>query len=191
MHRQRLAAAGDVRSPTVDRRPSARNCGCAPASSGNCTDRPRCGAHPSTAWLPRCAPGGPAAEKGSGRNSTAFTTLKMAVFAPIPSASVSTATMLNAGLRRSRRTPYRRSWPNCSTTAQLDISCIASFTAVRLPKARRAARASAAFFGLQFQMGAQLPFEVVFPGFSAPTHIDGRYSTIVDAVSSGGLGGSV
>jgi len=35
---------------------------------------------------------------GSGRSSSAFTTLKMAVFAPIPIASDKTATSANAGL---------------------------------------------------------------------------------------------
>ncbi len=34
---------------------------------------------------------------GSGRNKTAFTTLKIAVFAPIPIASVNTAIAANAG----------------------------------------------------------------------------------------------
>ena len=41
---------------------------------------------------------------GSGRNSTPLTTLKMAVFAPIPSARVRTAMALKAGrLRRNRK----------------------------------------------------------------------------------------
>ena len=35
---------------------------------------------------------------GRGRSSTALTTVKMAVLAPIPSASVSTATAVNPGL---------------------------------------------------------------------------------------------
>ena len=34
---------------------------------------------------------------GSGRNSTPYTTLKIATFAPIPSTSVSTATIVNPG----------------------------------------------------------------------------------------------
>ena len=38
-----------------------------------------------------------------GRNRTAFTTLKMAVLAPMPSASVTTAVMPNAGTFRSVR----------------------------------------------------------------------------------------
>ena len=40
---------------------------------------------------------------GSGRSSTAFTTLKMAVVAPIPSASVSTATSVKPGVLRKAR----------------------------------------------------------------------------------------
>ena len=40
---------------------------------------------------------------GSGRSSTAFRTLKIAVLAPIPSASVSSATAVKPGARSSRR----------------------------------------------------------------------------------------
>jgi hypothetical protein len=40
---------------------------------------------------------------GSGRSSTAFTTLKMAVFAPIPSASATTAMMVKPGAFASMR----------------------------------------------------------------------------------------
>ena len=39
--------------------------------------------------------------KGSGRRRTAFTTLKMAVLAPIPNASASTATAAKPGFLRS------------------------------------------------------------------------------------------
>ncbi len=38
---------------------------------------------------------------GNGRKSTAFTTLKIAVFAPIPSANVRMATHANVGFFRS------------------------------------------------------------------------------------------
>ena len=48
-------------------------------------------------------------EKGSERNKTAFTMLKLAVFAPTPKARESTATMVNAGLFQSSRSPYRTS----------------------------------------------------------------------------------
>jgi len=40
---------------------------------------------------------------GSGRSTTACTTLKMAVVAPIPMASVSAATVVNPGMRASWR----------------------------------------------------------------------------------------
>jgi hypothetical protein len=43
--------------------------------------------------------------KGSGCSRTPFTTEKIAVFAPIPSASVRIATSANVGLRASVRTP--------------------------------------------------------------------------------------
>ena len=41
---------------------------------------------------------------GSGRSRTAFTTLKIAVLAPMPSARVSTAIAVNPGERASCRT---------------------------------------------------------------------------------------
>lgn len=43
---------------------------------------------------------------GNGRSMTALMTLKMAVFAPMPSASVNSATAVNPGLRASMRMPY-------------------------------------------------------------------------------------
>jgi hypothetical protein len=46
---------------------------------------------------------------GSGRSSTASTTLKMAVFAPMPKASVKTTTAVNPGFFQSIRSPYRTS----------------------------------------------------------------------------------
>jgi hypothetical protein len=47
-----------------------------------------------------------------GRSKTALTTLKIAVFAPIPSPKVSTATRVNAGVLRKIRIPYRKSCSN-------------------------------------------------------------------------------
>src|SRR3954471_18120445 len=44
---------------------------------------------------------------GSGRSSSALTTLKIAVFAPMPRPSVRTATTVKPGLLRIRRRPYR------------------------------------------------------------------------------------
>jgi hypothetical protein len=45
----------------------------------------------------------PASLYGRGRSSTPFTTLKMAVFSPMPRARVSTATSVKPGVRRSVR----------------------------------------------------------------------------------------
>src|SRR5271154_3858268 len=47
--------------------------------------------------------------KGSGCKSTAFTTLKIVVVAPIPSARVRMATAAKPGLFASIRSPYRTS----------------------------------------------------------------------------------
>src|SRR5881392_1092057 len=52
----------------------------------------------------------PDAGYGSGRSSTAFTTLKMAVFAPMPSARVSTATAVKPGFFSSWRKANLRSF---------------------------------------------------------------------------------
>src|SRR6476619_2882348 len=49
---------------------------------------------------------------GNGRSSTALTTLKMAVLAPMPSASAIVATMLRLGDFHSIRSPYRISCQN-------------------------------------------------------------------------------
>ncbi len=46
---------------------------------------------------------------GSGRSTTPYTTLKIAVVAPAPSASVSTATVVKLGWRNSERIATRRS----------------------------------------------------------------------------------
>src|SRR5213083_2404323 len=51
---------------------------------------------------------------GSGRSTTAFTMLKMAVFAPMPRASVRAATAVKPGFFRSMRKAKRRSWKNVS-----------------------------------------------------------------------------
>jgi hypothetical protein len=44
---------------------------------------------------------------GSGRNSTAFTTLKIAAVAPRPMASVSTVMIVSPGVRLKPRSAYR------------------------------------------------------------------------------------
>jgi hypothetical protein len=51
---------------------------------------------------------------GTGFNNTASTTEKIAVFAPIPSARVRTATVVKPGDFRKLRRPYRRSWSRAS-----------------------------------------------------------------------------
>src|SRR5207302_3797525 len=55
---------------------------------------------------------------GSGRSSTAFTTLKIAVVAPMPRASVRIAAAANPGAPRNVRTAYRRSWLSASSIAE-------------------------------------------------------------------------
>ena len=52
----------------------------------------------------------PGALYGNGRRMEASTTLKIAVLAPMPSAKVRIATAVNAGLLRSMRKAWRRSW---------------------------------------------------------------------------------
>jgi hypothetical protein len=47
-----------------------------------------------------------------------------------------------------------------------------------------------AFLRLQLKMRAHLSVEVVFPVPPAPTHVDGRYSTIVDGRLLQWLGGA-
>jgi hypothetical protein len=56
--------------------------------------------------------------KGSGRTNTVWTTLKIAAFAPIPIASVSTATKAKPGLRRSVLQAKRKSCQSISTVSR-------------------------------------------------------------------------
>jgi len=51
----------------------------------------------------------PGSAYASGRSSTPFTTVKIAVVAPMPSARVATATAVHPGLARSARQAYLRS----------------------------------------------------------------------------------
>ena len=51
---------------------------------------------------------------GSGCNRTPLTTLKIAVFAPMPNARHATAASVKLGVRRSVRMAYRRSWKSVS-----------------------------------------------------------------------------
>jgi hypothetical protein len=60
--------------------------------------------------------------KGSGFSSMEFTMLKMAVFAPIPSARVSVAAAAKPGFLRSIRVPWRASCQNVSELEKAAIS---------------------------------------------------------------------
>ena len=80
---------------------------------------------------------------GSGRRSTPLTTLKIAVFAPMPSASVNTAT--SGESRRADAGRESRSGRLASTgeiSSPLHMSLVTSRTVVALPKSRRALRAA-------------------------------------------------
>src|SRR5215472_515527 len=52
---------------------------------------------------------------GRGRSNMPFTALKIAVLAPMPNASVTTATRVMVGFLMSMRTPKRMSWINVCT----------------------------------------------------------------------------
>ena len=55
---------------------------------------------------------------GSGRRITAFTMLKIAVLAPMPKASVNTATVVNPGFFRSMRAANRKSCHSVSSNGR-------------------------------------------------------------------------
>src|SRR5215469_11812830 len=80
------------------------------------SNQPRCGfcSHSMTSW--------PAFGYGRGLKRTAFTTLKMAVLAPIPSASVNTATKAKPGLLRNCRNAKRRSCARPTMSGSLSCS---------------------------------------------------------------------
>jgi len=59
---------------------------------------------------------------GMGRSTTAFTTLKMAVLAPMPSASVRMATAAKPGERQSTRRPHRTSCASSSMARWTQIT---------------------------------------------------------------------
>jgi hypothetical protein len=81
---------------------------------------------------------------GSGRSRTALTTLKIAVLALMPSASVSTATAAKPGFLRRMRTPWPTSRPNCSSQAPDRTARTCSFHDSTPPSSRRADRRAAA-----------------------------------------------
>src|SRR4029077_5977658 len=69
-------------------------------------------------------------ENGRPRRKRSLIKLKMAVFAPIPSASVSAAMAVNAGCLRRIRSAYRRSC-NMQLRPQLRLTAIFGFAIVR------------------------------------------------------------
>ena len=142
------ATSDDVR-PTTRRRPPP-----APSDGGRC----------STIRTTRSESG-----NGKGRNRTAFTTVKIAVFAPMPSASVSTATSVKPGLFASVRTAYRRSCWRWSIQHRRpdgpriladphDVAEGAARGVARIV-GRRALRH--ALFGFELEMGANLARQIV------------------------------
>jgi hypothetical protein len=68
----------------------------------------------------------------------------MALFAPMPSASEVTATRVNAGLCRSSRRPYLRSWAMSSIHRVPRTSRQSSFTCSSPPNSSRARRRASA-----------------------------------------------
>ena len=68
---------------------------------------------------------------GSGRRRMPRTTLKIAVFAPMPIASVNAATSVKPGERRSVRTAKETSWVS-SLINSLRIVCFSRWSSCRL-----------------------------------------------------------
>jgi len=80
--------------------------------------------------------------KGSGRSSTAFTTPKMAVFAPMPNARVRTATPVKPRFLRSMRAAKRKSCHNVSTKDSQPSERTTSFVTSTFPCSKRTARSA-------------------------------------------------
>ncbi len=81
---------------------------------------------------------------GSCRSSRLLKIENSAVLAPMPRASVVTATSVNVGLCRSPRRAMRRSCRACSNHAHVHTACASSRASVRLPRARWLASAASA-----------------------------------------------
>src|SRR5581483_3476058 len=77
---------------------------------------------------------------GSGESSIARTTLKIALVAPMPSASVTTAAAAKPGDRRRPRSAYRASRSAVSIQEPMRTARTSSLTRARLPTSRRASR---------------------------------------------------
>ena len=75
---------------------------------------------------------------GSGSSSTPLTTLKIAVLAPMPNASVRMATIAKPGARTTLRTAQRTSWTTRSNVCPDHMSPVTSRTVVTSPNSRRA-----------------------------------------------------
>ena len=93
-------------------------------------------ASPPLVWWPRTT-SRPGSAKGSAFSITPWTTLKMAVLAPMASAMVPMHTAAKPGLRHSRRITERRSW--AKARIMLRVSCRSSAIQVVLvgPSRRR------------------------------------------------------
>ena len=79
---------------------------------------------------------------GRGFRMTPFTTVNMAAFAPIPSASVSTATTAKPGDLRSTRVAKRKSCHSAATKDSQPAERTTSFVTSRFPRSRRTARSA-------------------------------------------------
>src|SRR6478672_4815780 len=74
---------------------------------------------------------------GNGFSSTPSTTLNTAVVAPIPIASVSSATSVNSGLRRRPRTAWRASRASESITPAVVIDTLLASASIRAQRDHR------------------------------------------------------
>jgi hypothetical protein len=72
----------------------------------------------------------PACHAGKLRSTKPYSSVKIAVFAPIPSASVSTAMIVSTGFFRCIRNPNRKSAAKSSSLLQIHASGAFSFTDV-------------------------------------------------------------
>src|SRR5262249_22815697 len=77
---------------------------------------------------------------GSGLRITAWTTLKTAVLAPMPSAMTSMPVPAAAAFRRSVRSAYARSWRTSSSQRDTQTARVSSLTSATLPNASIACR---------------------------------------------------
>ena len=82
----------------------------------------------------------PAFAAGRLRSTNPYSSVKIAVFAPIPSANVSTATMVNTEFFRSIRRPKRTSWSKVSRKGMLRTSRTGSLVCSMPSSLARASR---------------------------------------------------